>query len=237
MDVAFHVLWGPRPQEGPGRRRTPGAAATPPPRGWARGSGGGCGVGTAAAAEREPAVVLRAVERADVTRFLEWAADPEVRRHFLGEGAGPGTDWVPGRPGPSGIGTSRPASHVVRAITVAAPAGERLLGWVELRDLNWRRRTGELRICLGDPQTWGQGYGTAALGLFLEQAFGLWNLRSVHLRVATWNVRAVRLYARCGFRREARLRAGRHARDGIEDLWLMTAWGEAWRARAEAAAN
>lgn len=191
-----------------------------------------------AAAWSEPAMVLRPVGRADVPCFLEWAAHPEVRRHFLGERArDAGTDWVPGRPGAAGLGTSRPASHVVRAIALRGPGGERLLGWVELRDLNWRRRTGELRICLGDPATWGRGYGTVALRLFLEQAFGTWNLDSIHLRVAVWNVRAIRLYERCGFRREARLRAGRRAGDGIEDLWLMTVRGEMWRARAAAAAN
>jgi RimJ/RimL family protein N-acetyltransferase len=200
----------------------------------ARGAGGNVGQ----AVPCPGLVAIRPLCPGDASRFLEWAADPEVRRHFLGENApAGGLDWVPGSPGPAGIGTSRPASHVVRAIVERGPAGERLLGWVELRDLNWRRRTGELRICLGDPATWGRGCGTAALRLFLDQAFGTWNLASIHLRVATWNTRAVRLYERCGFRREARLLAGRHEADGIEDLWLMTAHGAAWRMRAEAAAT
>jgi len=176
-------------------------------------------------------VALRPVGPADHARFVEWVQDPEVRRHYLGEYAAEQAaddllDWVPGRaagecpPHRAPVGTARPAGHLVRSIETADGV---LLGWVELRDVNWRRRTGELRICLGDPRTWGCGYGSAAIRLFLCQAFDGWGLQGVHLRVATWNVRAVRAYERCGFRREARLRAGRRIQDGLEDLWLMTA--------------
>lgn len=189
-------------------------------------------------------------------RFRQWAQNADLRRHFLGAAAAAapraaeGPDWVPRAAGDpaaartkaagsrtGALGTSRPASHVVRTIELALPEGALLLGWVELRDLNWRRRTGELRICLGDPATWGRGYGAAAMELFLRHAFEAWNLRSVHLRVAVWNVRAVRLYGRCGFRREARLVAGRHARDGVEDLWLMRLDAPEWHARREVAAG
>ena len=177
-----------------------------------------------------PVVQLRPLRPEDSDVFLRWAADPEVRRHYLGgevlAATDTAADWVP-RCGSavSPLGRSagrreRPAGHMVRA--VETPDGQ-LLGWVELRDLNWRRRSGELRICLGDPATWGRGYGGAALAGFLDLAFGVWGLGSVHLRVAVWNDRAVRAYERCGFRREARLRAGRRAADGVQDLWLMRA--------------
>ena len=187
-------------------------------------------------------VRLRPVRPEDRPRFLEWLQEPEVRRHYLGIGAAGrfagDLDWVPGHAstvrgaGRPAIGTARPAGHMVRAIDTADGI---LLGWIELRDVNWRRRSGELRICLGDPRTWGCGYGTAAIRLFLDQAFSVWGLRGVHLRVATWNERAIRAYERCGFRREARLCAGRRSSDGLEDLLLMTA--EAGGRRVEAAGS
>ncbi len=177
-----------------------------------------------------PEVRLRPLRPEDSDVFLRWAADPEVRRHYLGSegvaGADAAADWVPccgeavSPLGRSASHRERPAGHVVRAVETAAG---QLLGWVELRDLNWRRRSGELRICLGDPATWGRGYGGAALSGFLELAFGAWRLRSVHLRVAVWNARAIRAYERCGFRREARLWAGKRTAEGIQDLWLMRA--------------
>ena len=197
--------------------------------------------GAALGGDGAAAVRLRPLRPEDHGRFLEWMRDAEVRRHYVGEpgctDVGEGCfDWVPGAGGEARAragspGTSGLAGYLVRSIERADGS---LLGWVELRDVNWRRRTGELRICLGDPGTWGCGYGSAALRLFLAQAFGDWGLAGVHLRVATWNVRAVRAYERCGFRREARLRAGRRRQDGLEDLWLMTVVGEA-RPQARAA--
>lgn len=156
---------------------------------------------------------LRRLGPGDTDQFARWLADPEVRRHFCGRDEE--SDAVPG-PGRA----PRPAGQMLRAIE---SEDGHLLGWIELRDINWRRRSGELRICLGAPETWGRGYGTAALRVFLAQAFDDWRLDSVHLRVATWNVRAIRAYERCGFRRLGRLRAGERERDGAQDLWLMTA--------------
>jgi RimJ/RimL family protein N-acetyltransferase len=167
-------------------------------------------------------VRLRHMQPGDVVRFAAWAADVELQRLYLGRhaaGRDP-TDWVPGlsgRPAPGRSPTAR-CGYLLRVIETV---DGRLLGWVELRDTNWRRRSGELRICLGDRSTWGMGYGSEALRLFLELAFARWGLDSVQLRVATWNLRAVRAYERCGFRREGRLWAGRHAGEGLEDLWLM----------------
>ncbi len=166
-------------------------------------------------------VRLRCIRPADVDRFLVWAGDSEVRRHYLGapgDSDGDPRSWVPqAGPASRALRDWRPAGQVVRVIESADGLP---LGWVELRDLNWRRRSGELRICLGERACWGRGLGTAALRLFLAEAFDAWGLESVHLRVATWNVRAVRAYRRCGFRRTGRLSAGDRA--GAEDLWLMT---------------
>ncbi len=186
------------------------------------------------------AVRLRPLRPGDRGRFLQWMQSPEVRRHYLGIGAGghvvDDPEWIPGQATAAegarrpALGTGRPAGCMVRAIETA---DGRLLGWIELRDVNWRRRSGEMRICLGDPTTWGCGYGTAAIRLFLHRAFSVWGLCGIHLRVATWNERAVRAYERCGFRREARLCAGHRMADGLEDLWLMTV--EAGSAQVRAA--
>lgn len=180
--------------------------------------------------ESDPArrvIRLRPLRETDLVAFRRWGQNPEVRRHYLGrEDDVPVEGWIPGdgcRRSP--VGTGRPAGRVVRAIE--SREGE-LLGWIELRDLNWRRRSGELRVCLGQPATWGQGIGSAAMRVFIGEAFGAWRLRSIHLRVAIWNARAVRAYEKVGFEREARLVAGRRREDGIEDLWLMTLQAERW---------
>jgi len=168
---------------------------------------------------RTPAaeVRLRRLEPADAARLRAWLADPEVRRHFLGAAAAREADGLPVAFGPRPAG---PAAHLARVIETA---DGRPIGWVELRDANWRRRSAELRICLGERAAWGRGLGTEALRQFLALAFGVWGLDSVYLRVATWNLRAVRAYERVGFRREGHLAAGPRVRCGHQDLWLMRA--------------
>ena len=170
---------------------------------------------------------MRRLLAEDGDRFRAWAVDEELRRCYLGAQlariSADVTEWIPTAFGAREPHPRRPAARCGHLVRVIETMGGQTLGWIELRDTNWRRRNGEMRICLGDRQTWGRGYGSEAIRLFLSLAFDHWRLDSIHLRVATWNTRAIRAYERCGFRREARLRAGRYARDGVEDLWLMRA--------------
>lgn len=162
-----------------------------------------------------PTVRLRAVRTEDREQFERWGRDDEVRRHYLGQGDAA----APLRPGlPPGERARRGAAWLQ---AVETGAGE-LIGWIELRDISWRRRTGELRVCLGAKRFWGRGFGTAAVDGFLAQVAERWAIEDVYLRVATWNRRAIRAYEKCGFRPAGILRAGHRRRDGLEDLLLMT---------------
>lgn len=87
--------------------------------------------------------------------------------------------------------------------------GGRFVGYVELREINWRRRSGELRICIGEKYYWGRGYGTAAMRLFIDICFDRLGLEYLYLRVYRTNRRAIRCYEKCGFRAEGVLRGGR----------------------------
>jgi len=171
-------------------------------------------------------VRLRPVGPDDLLAFRRWAEDPEVARHYLGgEWAAPDT-WVPElRPG----GERLPEWACRRVLRAIEAEGGELVGWVELRDLNWRRRSGELTVCLGLTSRWGQGLGTAAIGLLLAEAFDAHGLQSVHLRVATGNIRALRAYRKLGFRPLGRLRADRRRPAGGEEIWLMVLSADRWR--------
>jgi RimJ/RimL family protein N-acetyltransferase len=91
-----------------------------------------------------------------------------------------------------------------RALAIETLDGD-LIGGLELADLNWRERAAELRICIGEKAYWNRGYGTDALQGALQLAFMAYRLNRIYLRVFITNERAVHVYERVGFRKEALL--------------------------------
>ncbi len=119
------------------------------------------------------------------------------------------------------------ASRNNRALAIETREGGRLIGELELAQLNWRTGTAELRICIGAKDCWDKGYGSDALRTALRVAFDGYELRSVYLRVYASNARAVRVYERLGFRRDAVLQPSAR-RDDPSPVILMTLTRERW---------
>src|SRR5215469_609293 len=82
----------------------------------------------------------------------------------------------------------------------------RLIGFVDLRNINYRQRTAELGIMIGEPDCWGKGFGTETLYLVLDYAFSVLGLHNIMLSLAGYNERALRTYRRVGFREIGRRR-------------------------------
>jgi RimJ/RimL family protein N-acetyltransferase len=95
------------------------------------------------------------------------------------------------------------------------------IGEVELTQISWRLREAELKICIGDPNCRGMGFGTQAIKLTLEIAFTNLRLNKIYLRVYQYNTRAIRCYLGIGFKKEAVLK-NRHRFGGANrDIYLM----------------
>ena len=80
----------------------------------------------------------------------------------------------------------------------AIVVGERLVGVLGLRSIDWRRHRATLgiRLSAGDVD---RGYGTDAIRALFTYAFGQLGLRHIDLDVAANNRRAQRCYEKCGF--------------------------------------
>jgi [ribosomal protein S5]-alanine N-acetyltransferase len=92
---------------------------------------------------------------------------------------------------------------------------DQLVGMVSCYNIDWRARTGEIGIYIGEQELWGKGYGTDALVTFLRHLFGDLEFASVYLHTYDSNTRAQRSYLRAGFimqekRRRYSPRAGYH---------------------------
>ncbi|MDQ1739951.1 MAG: hypothetical protein QOE53_1603 [Pseudonocardiales bacterium] len=80
------------------------------------------------------------------------------------------------------------------------------LGEAVLNDLDADNVSANYRVWLAGPEAYGNGYGTEATRLVLDYALGAVGLHRVSLGVLDFNPRARRVYEKCGFQLEGRLR-------------------------------
>ena len=57
----------------------------------------------------------------------------------------------------------------------------------------------QLGMRIGNKNYWNKGYGTEAVKLLLDIAYEEYNVTFVHLKVLSWNERAIRCYEKAGF--------------------------------------
>jgi RimJ/RimL family protein N-acetyltransferase len=108
---------------------------------------------------------------------------------------------------------------------------ERGFGGIGLRDLDRLNGSAEVTVFIYDPAKWGKGYGTDAMLVLLDFAFGELRLERIWLRVFDYNERAVRSYEKAGFVKEALLRHDRWHRGTYGNTHLMAILRSEWEAQ------
>jgi RimJ/RimL family protein N-acetyltransferase len=76
----------------------------------------------------------------------------------------------------------------------------RHIGWVNYYDLDEQAGTAYIGICLPEPETWGKGFGTAALSLLIDYLFNTLGLKEIRADSWTGNLRMRTLAEKCGFK-------------------------------------
>ncbi len=107
----------------------------------------------------------------------------------------------------------------------------RLIGLTTFSNLDPDNGTVLFHISIGEPDAWGNGYGTEATELMLWLAFERIGLHRVGLSVFGFNERAIRSYEKAGFHIEGREREA-IIRDGQRwDELTMGILQHEWQAR------
>lgn len=94
--------------------------------------------------------------------------------------------------------------------------GTRLIGLIQLFDIDLVHRNAELSIRISDSRDRGKGLGSDAVSLVVEHAWRDLNLHRVWLRVFAGNARALAAYSRAGFREEGRMMEAAY----INGIWV-----------------
>jgi RimJ/RimL family protein N-acetyltransferase len=170
-----------------------------------------------------PHIRLAPLQEADLPVVGRWYADAEFLRMFDAAPAYPRAEsalrqWL----------DERHKDQNVFLFGVRLHEGDELIGVVELEGILWNHQVGWLSIGIGAASQRSRGYGVEALRLALDFAFRELNLHRVQLTVFSYNVPAIALYERLGFRREGAYREFLH-RDGQRfDMYLYGLLRREW---------
>jgi RimJ/RimL family protein N-acetyltransferase len=160
-------------------------------------------------------VRLRGYEKSDAEALMRWFTDEEVT-DFIGPTEFPVTRAAQER----FIEAAARADGPLRAFAIETLEGE-LIGDAGLRMFNWKSRSAELFITIGEKRLWGKGYGADAVRILQRLAFDKLNLHRVWLTTLATNARAIRCYEKCGFIREGLYREGSYVRGKYVDVVAM----------------
>jgi diamine N-acetyltransferase len=169
-------------------------------------------------------VYLRPLEKDDLLRIREWANDPEVRR-LTGE-VTPMSD----------VGADDFLERVHKDqervwFAIVLKENDQMIGETGLLRMFHAWRTTDLSIIIGDKEAWNKGYGTEAILLLLDYAFGALNFHRIALGVVGFNARAIRFYEKVGFRQEGIQRDGYYLDHQYHDFVMMSILEDEYRAR------
>lgn len=176
---------------------------------------------------------FRHAERSDVPIFVNWLNDPEVRQGillYLPVSQAEEENWFENM-------LKRAPDERVLCIEARQPAVEgqpeswKHIGNCGFHNIDWRNRSSEIGIIIGDKTAWNQGYGTESVRLLVKLGFETLNLNRIFLHVFETNPRAVKCYEKAGFVHEGRQRQGERQDGRYIDVLVMSILQEEWRAQ------
>jgi len=143
-------------------------------------------------------IKLRPFSEGDYKSTIVWREDPELRKlalfHSFPVTESLEKEWL------ESILHSKSDKDFCFAIEEIK--GNNLIGYFQLKKINWISRNAWLGISIGDKDSRGKGYGKEAMKLGLHYAFDMLNLRKISLEVLADNKPAISLYMKIGFEEE-----------------------------------
>ena len=173
----------------------------------------------------EGKVRLRAFREDDLKNSVAWLNNPVVTRYLLHMRPWSLVEekaWIDK--------VMRNEDKSSATFVVETTDGE-YVGVSGLNHIDGRNRSAEAGIVIGRPEEWGRGLGTDAMKALLRHAFEELGLHRVHLRVYSFNERAIRSYVKLGFVEEGRLRQAMFRHGAWHDVVLMAILEEEWFAK------
>ncbi|MFL0245368.1 GNAT family N-acetyltransferase [Candidatus Clostridium stratigraminis] len=165
-------------------------------------------------------VRLGAINAEDIETIASWYEDADFLRFFDKIPANPKSkqelqQWI----------KDTQTSGKSYSFSIRPIDKDEMVGYIELSNIQWWNGVANLGIGIGEKKYRGGGFGKEAMELILTFAFNELNLHRVQLNVFSYNMGAMSLYEKLGFKREGVYREFIH-RDGKR--WDMYLYGILW---------
>ncbi len=160
-------------------------------------------------------VRIRAIEKTDIDEIMKWINDREVMDNLIMRypvSRYKEEKWIE-----KTLDDSNPR---IKTFALETKDGV-YLGGISLHGIDWENRNAEAGIVIGKKEYWNKGYGTDAMMTLLEFAFNRMNLHRVYLKVYDFNLRGIKSYEKCGFKREGVLRHDLYVNGEYHDSIIM----------------
>lgn len=111
------------------------------------------------------------------------------------------------------------ASPNVVYFGIAKKGGNELIGYVHLDGIMWNHRLcRDIGILIGEKGEWSKGYGTEAMKLMIYHAFNTLGLHRLELMTFPFNKRGLKVWKKCGFKKEGVMRKARLSEGRWHDI-------------------
>lgn len=160
-------------------------------------------------------ICLRALRKRDLVYLPKWLEDTEIRG-LIGEVA------------PMSEADSEKFFQEVRTnrkrawFMVVVKENDKVIGEAGLLRMDPTWRTTDISIIIWQREEWGKGYGSEAILLLLDYAFGHLNFHRAAIGVVSFNERALRFWEKLGFRTEGVQRDGYYYDGKYHDFVMMS---------------
>ena len=167
---------------------------------------------------------LRAIERSDLAKFVDWLNDPDVRfglKLYLPISLAQEENWFENV-------LNRPADEQPFVIERRQENNWVMIGNCGFHDIDWRCRSASVGIFIGEKSLWNRGFGSEAMSLLLKHGFETLNLNRIQLDVYEDNSGAIKSYEKSGFLLEGRKRQAIYKDGRFKDVLFMSVLREEW---------
>lgn len=161
-------------------------------------------------------IVLRAVEESDNAMLLSLINDPDTEM-MLG-----GSSWPVSEAEQLRWFEHQEKSRDVLRCIVALQENSKAIGTIILSDIDQKNATGHIHIKMSKDGGRGKGYGTDAVNTMVQYAFEELRLNCIYANILSYNEASIKLFERCGFKRDGVLRQRVFKRGKFCDLFYYS---------------